>query len=262
MVEDKEVEKGSEQVYWREEKKVTVTKTFILTGLDCGCSECSVVLQRKIPELSGVVKYNINLPAAKMTVEFDPNKLTPHEIIRTVEESGFGAREEKGIQSASFVLTGLDCGCAECSILLQKKIPELDGVLKADINVPAARMTVEYDPNKIETQEIVKTVESVGFGAKLLGSKERFAERVPFWKNIRFILTSVGLIAFSIGMILEIAEKMKIELASETVMHLFFLIATFAGGYYVFKGGLFSLRNRLMDMNLLIRTPWRRPGMH
>jgi Cd2+/Zn2+-exporting ATPase len=63
-----------------------VTQIFRLTGLTC--ADCAEKLERKLRAAAGVEDFNLNFVAAKATVR---HHLTPTEIVRLVEDAGYGA---------------------------------------------------------------------------------------------------------------------------------------------------------------------------
>nr|WP_307410036.1 cation transporter [Neobacillus ginsengisoli] len=65
--------------------------------------------------------------------------------------------------------------CAACAIRIEKGLNKLEGVNEATVNLALVRATVEYNPSLISAQEIIKRVETLGYGAI---SKEEKDEKV------------------------------------------------------------------------------------
>ena len=61
--------------------------------------------------------------------------------------------------------------CAACARRVEKAIGELDGVVKASVNIATEKATVSYDPQKIKQSDIRESIEKTGFKA-LSVSKE------------------------------------------------------------------------------------------
>jgi Cu+-exporting ATPase len=56
------------------------------------CSACSARVERVVGKLPGVLNVNVNLLSNSMTVEYDEKNLTKSQIIKAVEDAGYGAQ--------------------------------------------------------------------------------------------------------------------------------------------------------------------------
>ena len=65
-------------------------------------------------------------------------------------------------------ITGMTC--AACQAHVEKSVSKLDGVNSVAVNLLQNSMTVEYDENSLTSQDIVKAVESGGYGARKAGT--------------------------------------------------------------------------------------------
>ena len=62
-----------------------------------------------------------------------------------------------------FNITGMSC--AACSAHIEKSVGKLDGVNTVSVNLLKNSMNVSYDENKLTVNDIIKAVESGGYGA-------------------------------------------------------------------------------------------------
>ncbi|HEY2421017.1 MAG TPA: heavy metal translocating P-type ATPase [Neobacillus sp.] len=69
---------------------VTEKTEFDITGMTCAA--CSTRIEKGLIKLDGVMKANVNLALERATVEYNNVSLTPKEIIKKVEDLGYGAR--------------------------------------------------------------------------------------------------------------------------------------------------------------------------
>ena len=53
--------------------------------------------------------------------------------------------------------------CASCSARIEKKVGELEGVDSVHVNFAAEVATIEFDPQKISSNQFPKTIEKLGF---------------------------------------------------------------------------------------------------
>ncbi len=67
--------------------------------------------------------------------------------------------------------------CAACSAHVEKAVNKLDGVEKAEVNLLANSMTVNYDETKVSRPDIIKAVESGGYTAAILGETKNSAAK-------------------------------------------------------------------------------------
>ena len=62
---------------------------FSVTGMSC--SACSAGIERTLCKTEGVIEANVSLMGETMVVEYDETRLSPENIIKTVEGLGYGA---------------------------------------------------------------------------------------------------------------------------------------------------------------------------
>ncbi len=56
--------------------------------------------------------------------------------------------------------------CASCAARIEKKLNRLEGV-DASVNYATEKATVRYDPSRVRLEDLIGTVESIGYGAAL-----------------------------------------------------------------------------------------------
>lgn len=67
-----------------------------------------------------------------------------------------------------FDVTGMTCSA--CSAHVEKAVGKLDGIRTVNVNLLQNSMVVEYDETALHTEDIIKAVESGGYGASLQGA--------------------------------------------------------------------------------------------
>jgi len=63
--------------------------TFPVTGMTCAA--CQSFVQRTLEQLPGVRSATVNLMLHNASVAFDPLRVSPQQIVQTIEDSGYGA---------------------------------------------------------------------------------------------------------------------------------------------------------------------------
>ena len=73
------------------------TQKFDVTGMTC--SACSARIEKNISKTQGVIETNVNLLSNNMTVKYDESVLNEIDIIKVVEDTGYGAYLVEKIKS-------------------------------------------------------------------------------------------------------------------------------------------------------------------
>lgn len=74
-------------------------------------------------------------------------------------------------QTAELRITGMDC--AVCARVVQRKLLQTPGVIKAEVRYPAGSATVQFDPAKIDTERLISAVNETGYKAAPLNSSQK-----------------------------------------------------------------------------------------
>lgn len=77
-------------------------------------------------------------------------------------------------RDASFALTGMTC--ASCAAVIEKTLGKTDGIVKASVNLASEKLTTVYDPARLTAEDIVRVVESAGYGAAPLNEAPGLSE--------------------------------------------------------------------------------------
>ena len=67
-----------------------------------------------------------------------------------------------------FDVTGMTCSA--CSAHVEKAVRKLEGIQTVNVNLLKNSMVVEYDETALHTEDIIKAVQSGGYGASLQGA--------------------------------------------------------------------------------------------
>ena len=65
------------------------THYFTVTGMSCAA--CSANVEKAVGRLAGVETVQVNLLTKRMAVTYNPDTVTTHTIIQTIEKIGYGA---------------------------------------------------------------------------------------------------------------------------------------------------------------------------
>ncbi|MGD6777319.1 heavy metal translocating P-type ATPase [Sutcliffiella horikoshii] len=89
QVSEKEIEKKIQDLGYDVVKEKA---EFLITGMTCAA--CSSRIEKVLGKMEGVNSANVNLALESGTVEYNPSKLKPADIIARIEKAGYGATEK------------------------------------------------------------------------------------------------------------------------------------------------------------------------
>lgn len=69
------------------------------------------------------------------------------------------------LQTAELKITGMDCPV--CSGVIQRKLLETPGVVKAEVLYPAGSATVRFNPSQTDTGKLIAVVKETGYKAEI-----------------------------------------------------------------------------------------------
>ena len=64
-------------------------------------------------------------------------------------------------------LRSSELSCPSCVAKIEKALTSLDGVQKAKVHFNTGRIEVEHDPQTVDAQQLVDSVRSVGYEARV-----------------------------------------------------------------------------------------------
>ncbi len=130
---------------------------FQITGMTCAA--CANRIEKGLKKMEGVQDANVNLALEKATVKYDSEAMGPLDIQKKVRDLGYDVISEK----KELVLTGMTC--AACATRIEKGLKKSEGVMNANVNLALEKASVEFNPSVVSTQDLIQTVEKLGYGA-------------------------------------------------------------------------------------------------
>lgn len=80
-----------------------------------------------------------------------------------------------------FKVTGMSC--AACQSAVERAVKKLDGTIEVSVNLLSGAMSVSFDETKLKSEDIIKAVESAGYGASVKGKTEQKSDLKADWNN-------------------------------------------------------------------------------
>lgn len=221
-----------------------------ITGMTC--SACSNRVERGLSKLEGVSKASVNFANEKAHVEFDDSKIKPADLNATIEKLGYGVAYE----TANLDIQGMTC--AACSARIERGLGKVDGVSEATVNLALETAKIHYNPSQISAAELVKKVESLGYGASIPNEEEPVDHRAEAYRHkkrlfylsailsLPLLWTMVAHFSFTEWMYLpDILMNPYVQWALATPVQ-------FYVGAMFYKGAYNALRNGSANMDVLV----------
>ncbi len=138
------------------------------------CASCVARVEKVLNGVDGISEASVNLAAEKADVTYDPERLTPEDIAKTIGNAGYSVPPV----TAEFEIGGLTC--ASCVARVEQALNKTSGVLSAEVNLATEKARVEYLPGAADPEAIIGAVERAGYKAKAVagGQQEEDRERL------------------------------------------------------------------------------------
>ncbi|MDH4228391.1 MAG: heavy metal translocating P-type ATPase [Nitrospirota bacterium] len=118
----------------------TATRRVEMPVTGMSCAACAARIEKVLGRREGVVSAQVNFGTTSAIVEYDPARLTPADLVATVQQTGYGVAEA----DADFPIAGMSC--AACAARIEKVLGRVDGVLEAQVNFGSGSAHVRHLP--------------------------------------------------------------------------------------------------------------------
>ncbi len=218
------------------------------------CATCAATIEKGLNKLPGVDQANVNFASEKATVSFDPDQVDQSRLIKTIEELGYTAEQEKVILKVAGMT------CATCVGRVENALRALPGVGEANVNFATEKATVTFDPTLISVGDMARAVEDAGYHVLTPGeaneerqaAEELFAERErrAIFRKLVFSLIMAG-ITIPLSMFI-MSFPMEWHHSINYILLVLTLPVQFWAGWQFYRGAWGALKHRTADMNTLI----------
>jgi P-type Cu+ transporter len=168
-----------------------------ITGMTC--ASCVRNVERALTKTEGVNIAAVNLATERASVQYDAQTVSVPQLVERVKDAGYGV----AMASIQLPITGMTC--ASCVRNVERAISKQPGILDVTVNLATENATVQYLPNVVRRGDLVKAVESAGYGvldlstAEVPEDAERAARQAEIDRQRRMVLIGA---AFTIPLFL------------------------------------------------------------
>ena len=166
---------------------------------------------------------------------------------------------KEGFSEISLIIEGIHCSA--CVWLNEKVLHNQKGVIEATINYSNNKAKVIWDDDEISLSKIIETIRSIGYNAYPYDPKLQ-EERATKARNEYYSRILVGVFATMNIMWIAIAQYTGyftgMEKSHKNILNIAeFILATptlFYSGWIFFRGAWYGLKNRFINMDVLVAT--------
>lgn len=162
------------------------------------CAACATRIEKGLRRLDGVEEVNVNLALERASVTYEPSTVNKEQVEQKIEQLGYQSLKE----TVDLDISGMTC--AACATRIEKGIKRMDGVSAVNVNLALETARVQYIPGTLETADIIRKVDKLGYTAspkKEEGIQQRREHEatVRKWKLIVSAILSLPLLWAMVG---------------------------------------------------------------
>ncbi len=217
---------------------------------------CAELINKAIGTQSGIVGFDIYANSGELAVDYDSEKMSETavtELVNTIRPA-LSRRWQK-----CTLRLGRQGGraCESCALGLERRVSKLPGVQRVAASYIGGTLSITYDEAKTNPENITKLITNLGVDvpptetttvAETLSPLPSSKRQIWEWfsQSTEAIFTLITLLTMIAGLV---ATNQG---APDLVVLVCYSAAYVFGGYYGLKGGIESLRQLTIDVDLLM----------
>ena len=232
-----------------------------VTGMTC--ANCAATVERTLKKKApGVTDAVVNFGTERVTIDFDPEAITPADMAAIVNKAGYGLVLPESKRKIEMPVIGMTC--TNCAATVERTLKKkVNGVSSAIVNFGTETATVEYDPALTDPQAMAEAVKKAGYqlilpadGGDVQEDVEQKARADELRSQKRYFFTGL---AFTLPLfVLSMGRDFSLFGAwshAVWVNWLFLILAApvqFYTGWGFYTGGWKSVRAGSANMDVLV----------
>lgn len=218
---------------------------------------CYETLKEAVEHTPGIVAASVDRRDGRVTMEFDADRLSVDAV--KLAASRMTPDLDRVFNKCTFRLHGR--GCEACADRLAYRLENVEGIHRATASYLGGAMTVNYDDASTNPDRVLADARSTGLAAKPLeqalaeehaereAARQSLGARLRFWlsgERLEAVFCALTLVMMLAGLV---ADKLG---AAAWLANGCYLLAYLFGGYFGTLAAWASLRNRVLDIDLLM----------
>lgn len=213
------------------------------------CAACSSRVERVLNKMDDV-EAQVNLATESARVTYNPETVTPTEVIEKIKAIGYDVRTEK-LELSIYGMT-----CAACSNRIEKVLSKIDGVIQATVNLTNETATITYYRNVLTERDVIEKIKAIGYDAKVRKTddpSDTYKEKEIKKMRVKLIVS----IILSIPLVLTMLDHLFGIAVPNILMNPWFQFALatpiqFIVGWQFYKSAYKNLKTRNANMDVLV----------
>ena len=168
-------------------------------------------------------------------------------------------KRDDGFYEINLIIEGIHC--AACVWLNEKVLHKTPGIIEATINYTNNKAKVVWDPEEIKLSKIIQTIRSIGYNAypydPKLQEERAIKQRRDYYARILVaVFATMNIMWIAIAQYVGFFSGMRRDI-KDILNFAEFVLATptlFYSGWVFFKGAYYGLKNRFINMDVLVAT--------
>ena len=168
-------------------------------------------------------------------------------------------KEKDGFNEIYLIIEGIHCSA--CVWLNEKVLHQKDGIIEASINQTNNKAKIVWDADTLKLSEIILTIRSIGYNAypydPSMQEVQANATRRDYYARLLVgIFTTMNIMWIAIAQYAGYFSGMKSDI-KDVLNFAEFVLATptlFYTGWVYFKGAYYGIKNRYVNMDILVAT--------
>ena len=159
----------------------------------------------------------------------------------------------------ALVLEGIHC--AACVWLNERVLSRTDGIIEANINFTTHKAKITWDPEKLNLSEIIHTIRSIGYNAfpydPRSGEERANKQRREYISRmVVAIFATMNIMWLALSRYVGFFSGMEEDVRQMIYLAEFVLVTPtlFYSGWIYYRGAYYGLKNRIVNMDLLVAT--------
>ena len=225
------------------------------------CTACARSAEKALNSIDGVSEVSVNFPAEKAYVTFNTQQVTTDDLLKAVEEAGYGAEvlesdnKPDGLVTEIYHVSGMTC--TTCAQSVEKILADVDGVAEASVNFAANKLMLKYSPLETNLDELRELVDAAGYTMERAddspaGAVEEDEEKEVKEARRRMIIAGVPALTIAALMIINMFVYMIDFYVYTTIVAILAIPPIFIAGARTHKGSINAIRHLSPNMDVLV----------
>ncbi|MCK6625662.1 MAG: cation-translocating P-type ATPase [Anaerolineae bacterium] len=218
---------------------------------------CLDVIHEAVAVEPGIVGVQFNPRQQEVAINYDPRLIAEPDVNRLVQQVTSPLQHNFETCTMRLQRQG-GRACESCALLLENRLHQIPGVRQAKASYMGGVLSITYDHGLISGDQLKQKVSQLGVkvapsSAELIVEAQPAAERTALrhawdWtrQNLEAVFTLITLVAIVLAWLAEYAGMLAV------ISTALYTVAYITGGAFGLKGGLESLRQRTIDVDLLM----------